>query len=52
MKPRLYMETSVVSFLAARLSKDAVIAGQQASTHRWWKEKRRRDELFNLDYRL
>jgi len=46
MKPRLYMETSVVSFLAARPSKDAVIAGQQASTHRWWKEKRRRYELF------
>ncbi len=40
------METSVVGFLAARPSKDAVIAGQQASTHRWWKEKRRRYELF------
>jgi|ERR1051325_1014020 predicted nucleic acid-binding protein len=46
MKPTIYLETSVVSFLAARPSKDAVLAGQQASTHRWWKEKRRNYELY------
>src|SRR6266404_6196352 len=40
------METSIVSYLAARASKDAVVAGQQASTHRWWKEKRREYEIF------
>jgi len=46
MKPKVYMETSVVSYLASRPSKDAIIAGQQASTHRWWKEKRRNFEIY------
>ena len=46
MKPTLYMETSVVSYLAARNSKDPILAGQQASTHRWWKERRRGYEIF------
>ncbi|MBI3878634.1 MAG: type II toxin-antitoxin system VapC family toxin [Verrucomicrobia bacterium] len=46
MKPGLYMETSVVSYLAARPSRDSILAGQQASTHRWWKEKRRNYEIF------
>jgi predicted nucleic acid-binding protein len=46
MKPKLYMETSVISYLAARPSKDSILAGQQASTHRWWREKRRNYEIF------
>lgn len=46
MKPKLYLETSVVSFLAARPSKDRILAGQQESTHRWWREKRRGYEIF------
>ena len=46
MRPKLYLETSVISYLAARPSKDVVLAGQQASTHRWWKEKRRNYDIF------
>jgi predicted nucleic acid-binding protein len=46
MKPTLYLETSVASFLAARPSKNAIIAGQQASTQRWWKEKRQNYEIY------
>src|SRR5437762_4949177 len=46
MKPTIYMETSVVSYLAARPSKDPVTAGEQISTHRWWKEKRRNYEIY------
>ena len=46
MKPKIYMETSVVSFLAARPSKDKVLSGQQESTHRWWREKRKQYEIF------
>jgi hypothetical protein len=45
-KPTLYLETSVVSYLAARPSRDPILAGQQASTNRWWKEKRHRFEIF------
>lgn len=46
MKPKLYMETSVVSYLAARPSKDPILAGQQAGTLRWWKEKQRNYDIF------
>ncbi len=46
MKPKLYMETSVASYLAARTSKDPILAGQQASTRRWWNEKRRNYDIF------
>ena len=40
------METSVISYLAARPSKDKVIAGQQASTLRWRKERRARYDIY------
>ncbi|MEI7945839.1 MAG: type II toxin-antitoxin system VapC family toxin [bacterium] len=36
---RIYIETSVISFLTARPSKDVVLAGHQASTHIFWKSK-------------
>jgi predicted nucleic acid-binding protein len=40
------METSVISYLAARNSKEPILAGQQASTRRWWKESRRGYDIF------
>jgi hypothetical protein len=46
MNPTIYMETSVVSYLAARPSKDPMIAGEQIGTHRWWKEKRRNYDIY------
>ena len=36
MKPKVYVETTVVSYLTARLSGDAIIAGHQQSTRDWW----------------
>jgi len=36
MKQKLYIETSVVSYLTARLSKDIIIAGHQAATRDFW----------------
>lgn len=36
MKSSLYIETSVVSYLTARLSKNLVIAGHQAATADFW----------------
>ncbi len=39
-KQRVYLETSFVSYLASRPSRDVVTAGHQAITHQWWKERR------------
>ena len=33
---RVYIETTFVSYLTARASRDVVIAGHQQSTHEWW----------------
>lgn len=42
----VYVETSVVSYLAARPSQDIVIAARQAITRQWWQEARLRFEVF------
>ena len=36
MKPKIYIETSVVSYRAGRASRDVVIAGRQQSTLDFW----------------
>lgn len=36
MKPRIYVESSVISYLAARPSRDALTAFRQEQTRRWW----------------
>ncbi len=46
MKPKVYTETSVISYLAARTSRDVIFAGRQAETHEWWENHRGRFELF------
>ena len=45
MKPKAYLETTIVSYLAASPSRDIVIAGHQEITRQWW-ERRDRFELF------
>lgn len=42
MKARVYLETSVISYLTARPSRDVVSAGHQQVTLAWW-ERRRHD---------
>jgi hypothetical protein len=37
MTPRIYVETSVVSYLAARPSRDAITSARQIATHLWWR---------------
>ena len=37
---RVYVETSIISYLSARPSRDIVIAGHQALTRRWWRGRR------------
>ena len=36
MKARVYVETTVISYLTSRPSRDIVIAGHQQITHDWW----------------
>ncbi|MCP4698731.1 MAG: type II toxin-antitoxin system VapC family toxin [Gammaproteobacteria bacterium] len=45
MKPTVYIETSVVSYLASRPSSDVIIAGWQAISHDWWDNHRQRFDL-------
>ena len=45
MKPRVYIETTVISYLAARPARDVVVAGHQQSTHDWWATAPERFEL-------
>jgi predicted nucleic acid-binding protein len=37
--PSVYVETTVVSYLAARPSRDALLAAHQAITHDWWAQR-------------
>jgi hypothetical protein len=45
MAAKVYVETTFVSYLTARPSRDVVIAGHQQITHQWWESSRHRFEL-------
>jgi predicted nucleic acid-binding protein len=45
MPERVYVETTVVSYLTSRASRDVVVAGHQQVTHEWWKNRRAGFEL-------
>jgi hypothetical protein len=46
MKPRLYLETTVPSYLTAWPSRDLVRAAHQQITREWWEQRRDQFELF------
>jgi hypothetical protein len=46
MKQKLYIETSFVSYLTARPSRDLIVAGQQQVTREWWENRRSQFEIF------
>ncbi len=45
-KPKVYIETSIISYLTARLSNDLRVAANQSITIEWWETRRPHFELF------
>jgi hypothetical protein len=47
--PTVYIETSIVSYLTARPSRDVITLARQELTREWWNTRRRRHDLFTSD---
>jgi hypothetical protein len=46
MKSKIYIETSIVSYLTSRSSRDLVTAARQQLTAEWWESKKKEYALF------
>jgi predicted nucleic acid-binding protein len=46
MRPRVYLETSVISYLVGRLNRDIVVLANQELTREWWRNRRGQYDLF------
>jgi len=46
MKPKVYLETSVISYLTARLSNDVIVIAHQKLTYDWWEMRSMKFELY------
>jgi len=46
MKYKVYIETSVISYLTARPSRDLIVAAHQESTRIWWSDMKDNFELY------
>src|SRR5207247_2130957 len=46
MKPKLYVETTIVGYLTRQVSRDVVTAAHQKITREWWDKRRQAFELY------
>ncbi len=46
MKPKIYIETSVISYLTARPSRDVIVIANQQITDEWWQTRRQDFDLY------
>jgi len=46
MKPKVYVETTVISYLAAWPSRDLIVAAHQQISHEWWENRRADFDLY------
>ena len=46
MRPKIYIETTIVSYLVARPSRDVIVAAHQQITDEWWTIRREDFDLF------
>ena len=47
--PTVYLETTIPSYLAARPSRDIIIAAHQQITRDWWRDARERFDVYISD---
>lgn len=52
MKPRLYLETTIPSYLVAKRSRDLRLAADQETTQEWWEQRRQDYEVFISEFVL
>jgi hypothetical protein len=50
MKPRVYLETSVVSYVTSPFSRDLIVAGHQQITAEWWAKHRKHFDVVVSDF--
>lgn len=50
MKPKAYVETSIVSYLTAKPSKDIRVMANQSTTLEWWDTRRAHFDLFVSEF--
>ena len=50
MKPKVYIETSIVSYLTSNPSRDVVTAGRQQITRDWWQHRRSTFDLYVSEF--
>ena len=46
MKATVYLETSIIGYLASRPSRDLITAANQQLTHEWWTDHRESFDIF------
>jgi PIN domain len=49
-KPRIYLETSIVSYLTAQPSRDIITGARQQITREWWRNRREGFELYVSEF--
>jgi len=52
MRPTVYVETTIASYLTARPSRDTLIRAHQALTKQWWRDRRPEFDLFTSQFAL
>ena len=52
MKSKIYLETSIVSYLTSQPSRDIVTAARQQVTREWWQKRREKFDLYLSEFVL
>jgi hypothetical protein len=47
MRSKLYLETSIISYLTALPSRDLLVAANQQITHDWWENRREQFDIYS-----